>query len=63
MLLTASLSCRRGAESEFVQTSLYSLLRDLVTEWSNPENENHGSAAQYKLRNLVTECVTWIPTR
>ncbi|KAL2851636.1 hypothetical protein BJX68DRAFT_65137 [Aspergillus pseudodeflectus] len=40
---------------EFVQPSLYSRLRDLVTRWSFPESKNHDDVARYKLRNLVTE--------
>ncbi|KAJ6050131.1 hypothetical protein N7444_006847 [Penicillium canescens] len=40
---------------EFVQPSLYSGLRNLVTRWSIPDNRNHRDVVRYKLRNLVTE--------
>ncbi|KAJ5593221.1 hypothetical protein N7537_010125 [Penicillium hordei] len=40
---------------EFVQPSLNCRFRDLVTRWSNPGHKNHGDAARYKLRNLVTD--------
>ncbi|KAJ5324219.1 hypothetical protein N7476_002819 [Penicillium atrosanguineum] len=40
---------------EFVQPSLKSRFRDLVTRWSDPEHKNYGDAARYKLRNLVTD--------
>lgn len=47
-----TLRCRL---EDFVQPSLYSRLRDLVTMWSIPGHKNHGHIAQYELRNLVAE--------
>ncbi|KAJ5902345.1 hypothetical protein N7495_002873 [Penicillium taxi] len=40
---------------DFVQPSLNSWFRDLVSRWSNPEHKNYDDAARYKLRNLVAE--------
>ncbi|KAJ5461054.1 uncharacterized protein N7458_002606 [Penicillium daleae] len=51
---TAYQILRRQLE-EFVQPSLSSRFRDIVTRWSNPEHKNHGDIDRYKLRNLVTE--------
>lgn len=40
---------------DFIEPSLNSRFRDLVSRWSNPEHKNHADAARYKLRNLATE--------
>ncbi|RAO74323.1 uncharacterized protein BHQ10_010335 [Talaromyces amestolkiae] len=51
---TAYQTLRRRLE-EFVQPTLYSRLRDLVTKWSSQEDKNHGEVARYNLRDLATE--------
>ncbi|KAJ5301623.1 hypothetical protein N7508_006486 [Penicillium antarcticum] len=55
ILQSAAYQILRRRLEDFVQPSLNSHFRDLVTRWSNPEHKNHGDAARYKLRNLVTD--------
>ncbi|EED17827.1 hypothetical protein TSTA_116170 [Talaromyces stipitatus ATCC 10500] len=45
----------RHRPGEFVQPTLHSRLRDLVTRWSNPADKNHGEIARYNLWDLLTE--------
>ncbi|KAL7790905.1 hypothetical protein V8C37DRAFT_383580 [Trichoderma ceciliae] len=40
---------------DFIQPSLRSRLRELVTRWSRPDHKYHAFVARYKLANLVTE--------